>query len=145
MKIKDIIINQTKTGKDYKQVILEDERKLNVFQFHSLYESLVLGEELPAQLIKNGKYWELEDIKAEKKNNFKSNQLAQAQTRKAEFIQQAQERRDESIAFFNSVNAAISLLEARGSLNKMTDLEIQTAIRLWRNWFLEEFKNKPPF
>ncbi len=63
--------------------------------------------------------------------------VAKAQERKAEYIKEAQDRKEDSIAYFNSVNSAISLLQALGA-NGMTNDSVQNFIKTWREWFLKE-------
>lgn len=148
MLITNLIIKQDKNGKAYKAITLENGIKLNVFSRHSRYEEIKIEENLDEKdLEKSGKFWNLKDIsvRPQYERQTKTQQITQFQANKAEYIKQAQERTQEGIAWFNSTNSAISLLAARNSLNTMSDTEIQAAIRLWREWFLEEFKNKPPF
>lgn len=59
---------------------------------------------------------------------------------KAKNIEEAQERKAESIAFFNATNSAIALV-SKYQLGEMTESEIRVKIVAWRDWFLTEFNN----
>lgn len=62
-------------------------------------------------------------------------------TKKGEEIKQAQQRKTESISYFNSVNSAISLVTSQGYQPRPTgDAEIKEALVYWRDWFLKEFE-----
>jgi hypothetical protein len=64
-----------------------------------------------------------------------------AQERKAEFIEKAQDRKNESIAFFNATNSAIAIVEkVTKDLPFPTDKDFQQAIVRWRDWFLTEWQ-----
>lgn len=71
-----------------------------------------------------------------------------AQERKAEMIEKAQDRKNESIAYFNAVNSAIALLSSHKALispsnpiaSVASDNEIHLFITKWRDWFLDEWK-----
>jgi hypothetical protein len=54
-------------------------------------------------------------------------------------IEKAQERKSDSIAYFNSVNAAIELMSHRG-IENMPDQEVEDALISWREWFLSEYR-----
>ena len=138
---------ETSTGKTYIKAELTDKTLISVWPDYSQYEQVEAGAEVEGIIIIKGKYKNLIDDKSNKypPKQTKVQQITQFQANKAEYIKQAQERTQEGIAWFNSTNSAISLLAARNSLNTMSDTEIQAAIRLWREWFLDEFKNKPPF
>ncbi len=140
MKITSIKIGTAKTGNPFKTIVLEDDRKINVFNNHSLYGAIVEGYDIPETMIEqSGQYLNLKDIQP--KPAFKGKQIAEAQERKAEYIKQAQDRKEDSIAFFNATNAAIALLKDKD----FKDGELQEHIRYWRNWFLKEYKDQPPF
>ena len=62
-----------------------------------------------------------------------------AQERKAEMIEKAQDRKSESIAYFNSVNCAIELVSKMKSV-ELTRQETKEEIIHWRDWFLAEYR-----
>lgn len=69
--------------------------------------------------------------------------------RKAD-IKEAQDRKEESIAFFNATNAAIAIVKETTDLKVLpiSKSSIQSQIREWRDWFLTEhkhYKENPPF
>ncbi len=65
---------------------------------------------------------------------------------KSEEIKQAQERKSESISYFNSVNSAISLV-SKFDMESMGEAELRVKLVAWRDWFLEEYEkwNNQPF
>ena len=62
-----------------------------------------------------------------------------AQERKAEMIEKAQDRKSESIAYFNSVNCAIELV-GKLKISDMTRQDTEEEIIHWRDWFLAEYQ-----
>jgi hypothetical protein len=62
-----------------------------------------------------------------------------AQERKEVMIEKAQERKSDSIAYFNSVNCSIELVSKRG-MSEMTDQDVELAVVQWREWFLSEYR-----
>lgn len=63
--------------------------------------------------------------------------IAKAQERKAEFIKEAQERKNDSIAYFNALNSAIALVT---KLEFKSEGQTKVDIVYWRDWFLSEWK-----
>lgn len=95
-----------------------------------------LGE---VQIKVNGKFTN-KTLYPERTNTLypKKNNIAQAQAKKAEYIEAAQERKNTSIAYFNAVNSSISVM---GKYD--TDMDIdkyQTGLVIWRDWFLSEWE-----
>lgn len=75
-------------------------------------------------------------------NKTGGNGVKVAQERKAQMIEAAQDRKNESIAFFNATNSAIqlvSLYQAKAEY-PLTDAGIEGAIIRWRTFFLNEWK-----
>lgn len=60
-----------------------------------------------------------------------------AQERKAEMIEKAQDRKTESIAYFNSINCAIELVS---KMNLLSKENIKEMIVYYRDWFLSEYR-----
>ena len=63
---------------------------------------------------------------------------------KHERIKKAINHRDKQIAYFNSVNSAISLLNGAPDTSKarVGGVEpLQEKIRFWREWFYQEWQN----
>jgi hypothetical protein len=158
MKIVKITHKNTKAGDGYKSLELSDGRFLNVFKFHSMFSEIEEGGEIPdASIVKDGKFWKLEDPKKEEKQTrgaaFKGQQIEKAQENKARYIAEAQDRKEESIAFFNATNCALKLLEVHGMnehAERLTPEQIQSYIKKWRGWFFAEWMGRdthdsPPF
>lgn len=61
---------------------------------------------------------------------------------KAKNIEEAQKRKSESIAYFNSVNSAIAMLPFRQGTLKITasDNGEKEFIIYWRDWFISEYE-----
>jgi len=59
-----------------------------------------------------------------------------AQERKEVMIEKAQERKSDSIAFFNSTNSAIALIKDM----KLGVEDTKAEIVFWREWFLSEYR-----
>lgn len=71
-----------------------------------------------------------------------------AQERKAEMIEKAQDRKEDSIAYFNAINSSIALLPNIYELQGAPPSTIRAYLTDWRDWFLKEhqnYKEKPPF
>jgi hypothetical protein len=63
--------------------------------------------------------------------------IRDAQKYKAKYIAKAQDKKEESIAFFNSVNSAVNLLSKMDFYKNREDLKEE--IVFWRDWFYEEW------
>lgn len=120
---------QSASGKTYYKVALKSGS--NVIKA-STFDKLDLGTEVEGEVIQNGKY-----------TNFKLGQprtgsagIRGAQERKAEYIKEAQDRKEMSIAFFNSLNAAINLLKDK----QLDEVNMKQQIISWRDWFLDEHR-----
>lgn len=66
--------------------------------------------------------------------------VAAAQERKSEYIKEAQERKEESIAYFNATNSAIQLLTSNPRFQEMTPEDKKDNIIWWREFFLSEWR-----
>jgi hypothetical protein len=167
MQIK-IISSETKTsskGNAYKKVSLNDGRDLNnvaVFPSFSQYEKVTAGSVVEG-VVKEKEYngsksYSLEDGNLGKKPSGVGN-MSKLMEKKAENIREAQERKEDSIAFFNATNSAVSIVlglieiksKQKGSLGEDVSeypdpAIIRKSIVDYRNWFLREyddFKNPP--
>ena len=58
-------------------------------------------------------------------------------------IQSFQARKDKQIAYFNSLNAAISFLNGLSESDKshLSEKDYQENIMRWRDWFFEQWQN----
>lgn len=75
----------------------------------------------------------------------KETNIAQAQERKAGYIKEAQDRKEMSIAYFNSLNSAIAIVNGPiGQLPSRLDTEavetLKENIAYWRDWFYSEWQ-----
>ena len=147
MRIKIIEMGETKNGAPFKKCTLDEHIKgkdrFNIFKFHSRYEEVTEGAEFVENNFEfEGKFLGLIDPFKEPNNK--------APSKKAEEIRVAQDHKEESIAFFNAINSAISLTVAYKDQLKNTS-EMKMFIQEWRDWFLKEWSdnkdptNKPPF
>ena len=141
MKITSIEIKKDKNGNDYKQAMF-DTTKVFVFPKGDLdlYNSVVVGADF--ELVKDGNFWK---IKTDKPTGNFPSKVEKLMDKKAENIKEAQERKSDSIAFFNATNSAIALLQDSGIT---VEAELKVKIRAWRDWFIQEYEDyntKAPF
>lgn len=95
MLITNVEMKMTKAGKPYKAVSLDDNRKFNVFQFHSRYDEIEIGLKIEdTEIEKDGEYWSLKDANQERKTNFKTQGMKEMQESKAQNISAAQDRNE---------------------------------------------------
>jgi hypothetical protein len=80
--------------------------------------------------------------------------IAKAQEVKGQQIKEAQERKSDSIAFFNATNSAIALVTKliepalQNGTATPSEAEMKVKIRAWREWFINEYEDyntKAPF
>ncbi len=85
----------------------------------------------------------------EKKAGGNSANISNLMDKKAENIEKAQDRKSESIAYFNSVNSAIALINTKAYTEGGNALmDYREFIQKERDWFLAEYKKwteKSPF
>jgi hypothetical protein len=62
--------------------------------------------------------------------------IAKAQERKAEYIKEAQDRKSESIAYFNSINTAVAIL---GEIGEMSVEEYHQRLLMHRDRLIKEW------
>lgn len=126
-------IKTTAKGNPYKGCKLADGRSVNVFDNHPLYPDVETGFDIPDTLFyQKGQYWNLSDpSRGPRKSGGNSSRSAD--------IKEAQDRKEQSIAFFNATNASITLVSTMMSQQIGDDAkELQRTIRFWRDWFLAE-------
>jgi hypothetical protein len=70
--------------------------------------------------------------------------IRDAQKYKANYISKAQDKKEESIAFFNSVNSAINLISGLISSGKIycDNKSLESEIIYWRDWFYDEWAKR---
>lgn len=131
-------------GNKYKRIRIEgNDNELACFSTFSKYSEVIAGAQVDG-LIKekdfNGKKsYTLEDENKPKVGGFGGIGVKAAQERKADMIEKAQDRKSESIAYFNSTNCAIELV-GKLDTQSMTHQDIEEEIIYWRDWFLAEYR-----
>ncbi len=129
--------------------------KVSIFPTFPNFTSLKVGSEVMGQItVKvNGQYTN-KTLNEEKTSGYASGgarsvNMNKLMDKKAENIEKAQERKNDSIAFFNATNSAIEMVKQfHGDTS-----DIQSDIKHWRDWFLSEWhkyesdptKGKSPF
>jgi len=142
-KLSSVEIKTSQSGKTYKTCLAVNQENqgaltASIWPDSEIYPLAVDGAEVEAELATKGKYHNLVG-KLNPPKFMARTGIAQAQERKAGFIKEAQDRKETSIAFFSSTNAAINLI-AKYDVPAMTNDEVMGFITKWRNWFLDEHK-----
>lgn len=141
---------ETSTGKTKYDATLKNEagvvtEKVTIWDSFPNFSDLKPGTVIDCDVVtkQNGKYTNVTAYPSKNPNGTTRPQgMKAAQERKAEMIEKAQERKSESIAFFNATNNAIVLLEA---YNKNAEYPFSPEgakkfITEWREWFLTEWQ-----
>jgi hypothetical protein len=146
----------TSTGKEKIDATLSDGTntidKVTIWDSFPNFANLMSGHEVEGDIVtkQNGQYTNktLYPVKVATTPKFGgSGAMSKMMDKKAENIKEAQERKAESIAYFNSVNSAIALVNGLGT-EGMGEAELKVKIRVWRDWFLSEYETwnaKTPF
>lgn len=139
MKITNISIKEG-AGWVAKELTLEGSQyPIKMFESHSLYETVAIGDDV--EVDKSGKYWNVVDPKgSQRKAAPARGGMKAAQERKEQMIKDAQERKNESVAYFNSVNSAIGLVTKFADFETFDNSTIHRLIQEERDWFLSEWK-----
>lgn len=149
MQISNIELDTTKTGKPFKKITLEDGRKFNVFNFHSQYEQIIAGYDVPeTSIIKDGKFLNLADAEKSTKTNFKNAGIKEGMAIKKENIREAQDYRNEGIKLAGSCRDATLIITAyKEKYEGFSDQELKTEWLAWREWFYKQWTDNlpPPF
>lgn len=146
----------TSTGKEKMDCTLVDEQGqktsgATIWADFPNYAELMNGSEVEGDLVpaKDPKYGPtLYPAKAKPAARTGGFGVKAAQERKAEMIEKAQERKEESIAFFNATNAAISLASRHPLYaSVVNESELKIKIRALRDHFIKEYCDfdMPPF
>ena len=134
--VQSVEMKTTKTNKPYKAATLTDGRKVNVWSDHPVYMDCDAGYVIPDNMIyQKGQYWNLSNPgqAARKGAATRANNQRSAQ------IKEAQDRKEDSITFFNATNAAINLV-GHEHQSGTADGDLKMQITMWRDWFIEEHK-----
>jgi len=146
----------TSTGKKKLDITLVSEEGENIdgvtiWEGFPNFSAIKAGDELEGDLVskQNGQYLN-KTLYAPKPVNSSPGSKSgftggtKMMEQKAKNIEEAQKRKSESIAYFNSVNSAIALVGKDGS-----DINtVKNNIIYWRDWFLAEYdkwNEQPPF
>ena len=113
------------------------------------FDGLMAGHTIEANPWQNPttKKWAIypeDEVKVATTSNFGGSRgVSKLMDKKAENIKEAQERKAESIAFFNSTNSAIALVNAmrNNDVHIPSESELKVTIRAWRDWFLKEYED----
>lgn len=155
MKITQIEKKRTTTGKDKADVVLDGATKATIWGDFPKYADLAIGMEVEGELIpsKDPKY--APTLSPLKKTTqwgmskpYAKGGVSQAERDKS--IEKAQDRKAESIAYFNSVNSAISIVGKLMEYDKEKEWggeDVKFGIKEWRDWFINEYDtwNNQPF
>jgi hypothetical protein len=128
-KVIEILIKQDKNGNDMKVTKFDTGQTVFVNKKYKPQQFEAVEEGKDFNLIKDGDFWAIDDGQGS---------APSVQSKKAKEIEHAQDRKAESIAWFNATNNAIEVC-------KFSDNIDQDCIRNWRKWFLDEWKDQPPF
>ena len=130
----------TSTGKPYKACTLEDGRQTNVWSDHPLFNEVAIGGTIADNLLyQKGQYWNVSNPA----RSAQRGATTRANNQRSEQIKEAQDRKEQSITFFNATNAAMTAVTSfrKGDFGDMSENDIKTAIREWRDWFIKEHEN----
>jgi hypothetical protein len=142
-------------------LLKEDGSTVDATMFSSFpnYANIMTGHIIEANLKENDyngkKSYVLDPIMAQSPNSGayrSSGGMSKMMETKAKNIEEAQNRKSESIAYFNSVNSAITMYRALRELGVAIDNPREEIIK-WRDWFLSEYEKwnndlptkNPPF
>ena len=134
-------------GNQYKQVFIDtkiqDKDMFNIFNDHTLYDSMSEGSTVDETLlyINNG-YLNLSDPDRGVRrapNAGKTRQIAEAQKSKAEYVQQAQENKEESIKISSTARDATLILTALINSGDMESSQWQENWKGIRKWLVENW------
>lgn len=102
-----------------------------------IYDQVEVGKEF--ELMKEGNF---NKIKYDKPQSNFPNKIEKMMDKKADNIKEAQGRKNDAIAYFNSLNSAIAIFGQVKSLNPTLwedGEQIKSFIVEYREWFLEEW------
>lgn len=133
----------TGTGKSVKNATLKTENgtiidKVSFWGDFPDWASLAPGKQVECEIRTNDKGYR--SAVAPKVGSYSKapSGAVSAATITSKSVEEAQKRKNDSIAFFNATNSSITLVTSMG--NKNGEEEHKVAIVYWRDWFLEEWK-----
>ena len=142
-------VKETSTGKKKANVELTTPdgvsiKNVSIWEDFPNFQSLTFGAEVEGDLVpaKDPKWgptlYPARQQSAPRSTGGSMRGVAAAQERKSEYIKEAQERKEESIAFFNATNAAIQIVT--GGSEPLSLEEKKDNIIWWREFFLSEWR-----
>ena len=136
-KVTTIEIKEDKTGSPMKITTFDNGDKVfvNSKWDSTIYDTVVDGAEF--ELVKDGNFNKIKYNKPQ--SNFGGSKVEKLMDKKAENIKEAQVRKNDSIAYFNSLNSALVLL--KDTFKPDADpSEVKDFITYWRDYFLAEWQ-----
>lgn len=144
----------TRAGKPFLKATLADEAgqtldNVSIWSDYPGFDELKTGDELSGLVEVNAQgYKNLKTPGSPSRNggsqgSRRDTQMVRpADTYRAEIIRMAQDRKNESIAYFNATNAAITLVSSMPSklMGNVNRSILKQEIEYWREWFLQEWK-----
>lgn len=140
-KVTSIEISNDKTGAPMKVTMFDNGDKVfvNSKWDSAIYDKVVEGAEF--ELVKDGNFNKIKYDKPASAGFGGGSKVEKLMDKKADNIKVAQERKNDAIAFFNATNSAIALVTTDPAYKNVSDVvNIQESIKIWRNWFLEEWQ-----
>lgn len=143
MKTTSVTIKQTKAGQDYKQFVMEDGKRLSVFQFDTRYPELEVGTDLPDDILIYDQQYDNYKLKplpkpvTPTKGGFGGKQAEALMDKKVVNIEKSQDRKQEAILRAGAFRDAT--LVSLASLREQpfpTDAEYQAEWRKWVKFFV---------
>lgn len=139
----------TANGKNKIDADLQDfdgfvEDKVTIWDDFPNFANLKMGNEVTGQVVAkvNGQYTN-KSLYGERTEGWgggkkaPSVNISKLMDKKAENIAEAQERKNDSIAYFNAINSAIALAEQMVTTPHSD--QMKEFIKIWRDWFLSEW------
>lgn len=145
----------TSTGKAVKSCSLKDEKgvlneDVSIWSDFPDFSNLRAGSHVSGQIKSNAKGYKSlypELTKGFTSGTYKTptmpprtSGVVSAAKITSESVKVAQERKNESIAYFNSLNSAIALVTKWDTFQTRDADELKESIRIWRDFFLEEWQ-----
>lgn len=139
---------KTSTGKDVKNATLKDEQgviieRVSIWGDFPGWNDLRPGHTVMGQIKSNAKgYKSLSPGMTSGFGGGRSTGAVSAAKITSESVKEAQERKNDSIAYFNSLNSAIAIVVQGYTDAQIMNMagEVKSSLISWRDWFLEEWK-----
>lgn len=135
---------QTPTGKTYLEISEQGGQRFSCW-VEELWPALeaAQGQELEVEIVYKGQFVNIVGVAGVETKSYaprqnKSEQIRQAQDTKARYIAEAQDRKDDSIAYFNSLNNAIVFLSATKGTNFTLDEVYLVQNLLLERWIMRQ-------